>query len=82
MMKKFIKGFSTHSFLILMSILSLFPFLWLISTALKGINENIFEYPPYFIPKNLTWDNFINAWKQIPFLIFLFRANKFFDRSF
>lgn len=74
MIKKFLKGFSTHSFLILMSILSLFPFLWLISTALKGMNENIFEYPPYFIPKNLTWDNFISAWKQIPFLVYFLNS--------
>lgn len=74
MIKKFLKGFSAHTFLILMSILSLFPFLWLISTALKGFNENIFEYPPYFIPKNFTWENFINAWKQIPFLLYFLNS--------
>ena len=74
MIKKFLKGFSAHSFLIIMSILSLFPFLWLISTALKGFDENIFEYPPYFIPKNLTWENFSNAWKQIPFLIYFLNS--------
>ena len=65
MIRKFIKGFTTHSFLIFMSILSLFPFIWLISTALKGSDENIFQYPPVFIPKHLTFENFIGVWKQI-----------------
>ena len=74
MIRKFLKGFSTHTFLILMSFLSLFPFLWLISTALKGIDENIFQYPPYFIPKNFTWDNFIGVWKQIPFLLYFLNS--------
>ena len=58
-----------------MSILSLFPFLWLTSTALKGINENIFQYPPSFIPQDLTFNNFIDVWNQIPFLIYF--ANSF-----
>lgn len=74
MIKKFLKGFCTHSFLIFMSFLSLFPFLWLISTALKGIDENIFQYPPYFIPKNLTWENFAGVWKQIPFLLYFLNS--------
>ena len=74
MIRKFIKGFSTHSFLILMSFLSLFPFLWLISTALKGLDENIFQYPPYFIPKNFTLDNFSGVWKQIPFLLYFLNS--------
>ena len=73
MIKKFFKGFNTHLFLIVMSFLSLFPFLT--STALKGINENIFQYPPSFIPQDLTFNNFIDVWNQIPFLIYF--ANSF-----
>lgn len=74
MIRKFIKGFSSHTFLILMSFLSLFPFLWLTSTALKGMDENIFQYPPYFIPRDLTFANFIQVWKQIPFLTYFFNS--------
>ena len=73
MMRKFLKGFGTHSFLIIMSFLSLFPFLWLVSTALKGIDENIFQYPPYFIPKHFTFANFTGVWKQIPFLLYFLK---------
>ena len=74
MIKKFFKGFSIHSFLILISFLSLFPFLWLISTALKGIDENIFQYPPSFIPEHFTFENFIGVWKQIPFLLYFLNS--------
>ena len=74
MIKKFLKGFSCHLFLILISFLSLFPLLWLLSTALKGIDENIFQYPPYFIPKNLTFENFTGVWKKIPFLLYFLNS--------
>lgn len=74
MIKKMFKPFVSHFFLILISLLSLFPFLWLISTALKGVNENIFEYPPYFIPKEFTFDNFIGVWNKIPFLLYFLNS--------
>ena len=75
-----IKKLGTHTFLIFMSLLSLFPFLWLISTALKGMDENIFEYPPVIFPKQLTLENFCNVWKKIPFLLYFF--NSFIAASF
>lgn len=69
-----IKKFSIHLFLIVMSFLALFPFLWLISTALKGMNENIFQYPPNFIPEHLTFDNFVAVWNKIPFLLYFLNS--------
>ncbi len=74
MMKKFIKGITIHTFLILMSFISLFPFLWLISTALKGAAENKFAYPPVFIPEHFTFENYKGVWKQIPFLVYFFNS--------
>ncbi len=74
MIKKTLKRLTTHFFLIFMSFISLFPFLWLISTALKGMEENIFEYPPVFIPHHFTLENFKGAWQQIPFLIYFLNS--------
>ncbi len=74
MIKKLFKSIFTHSFLIFMSIISLFPFLWLISTALKGNNENIFQYPPVIIPKYATFENFTGVWKKIPFLLYFLNS--------
>ncbi len=69
-----IKGFYIHLTLILVSLLSIFPFLWLLSTALKGPDENIFQYPPEFFPKFPTWDNFSGVWKQIPFMLYFWNS--------
>lgn len=68
------KSIITHTILIIVSLLSIFPFIWLVSTALKGANENIFQYPPQFIPQSPTWDNFSGVWKQIPFLLYFFNS--------
>ncbi len=60
------KNILIHTILIIVCILSLVPFLWLLSTALKGRSENIFAYPPIFIPRDFTFDNFIQVLKLVP----------------
>lgn len=70
-MKKIqVKGVFIHMTLILVSLLCIFPFLWLLSTALKGSGENIFQYPPQLIPQAPTLINFKSAWSQIPFITY------------
>lgn len=66
-MKKInIKNGLIHLILIVICILSLVPFLWLLSTALKGQEENIFAYPPVFFPKSFTLENFSEILKLVP----------------
>lgn len=50
------------------------PFLWLLSTALKGAGENIFAYPPQFIPEHPTLENFGAVWKKVPMGWFFFNS--------
>ncbi|HEY9760907.1 MAG TPA: carbohydrate ABC transporter permease [Trichocoleus sp.] len=45
----------------------LLPLLWLFSTALKSPGENIFQFPPRFIPQQPTLQNFITVWQTNPF---------------
>jgi len=59
------KHFGTHFILILVSILSIFPFVWLISTSLKGAGENIFAYPPNLIPTDFTFENYVGVWNRV-----------------
>lgn len=63
-----IKNLFIHLTLIFVCILSLIPFLWLLSTALKGRSENIFAYPPVFIPTDFTLDNFKEVLKLVPII--------------
>ncbi len=64
----------THFVLIVVSLLSVFPFLWLLSTALKGNAENIFAYPPNLIPQCLTFKNFVDVWHKIPFVTYFINS--------
>ncbi len=63
-----LKNFWIHLILISVSLLSIFPFIWLISTSLKGNAENIFAYPPQLIPSDFTFANYVGVWKKVNFL--------------
>lgn len=53
--------------LLLVALVTIGPFLWLLSTALKGGGENIFAYPPQLLPAAPTLGNFEEVWKAVPF---------------
>lgn len=52
----------------------LLPLLWLISTAFKAPTENIFEFPPRFLPQSPTVQNFVQVWQTNPFGRYLFNS--------
>lgn len=60
-----LKNMWIHAILIFVSILSIFPFIWLLSTSLKGAGENIFAYPPTIVPKDFTFANYIGVWHKV-----------------
>jgi putative chitobiose transport system permease protein len=55
-----------YAVLILVSIGTVFPFLWIFLTALKGPMDAVYSTPPQFIPHDPTLDNFIRVWQQLP----------------
>ena len=56
------------------ALVMLLPLLWLLSTALKSPNENIFQFPPQFLPAEPTLQNFITVWQQNPFGQYFFNS--------
>lgn len=56
--------------LIIGAVVSLIPFLWMVSTSLKGRAE-VFMFPPTFIPETLRWDNYTNVFKTFPFFNYM-----------
>lgn len=70
MLKRIIEKIGIHSILIFVSLLSIFPFIWLISTSLKGSAENIFAYPPQIIPTHFTFENYVGVWKRVNFIAY------------
>jgi multiple sugar transport system permease protein len=47
----------------------LLPFLWMLSTAFKQ-PEQILALPPIWIPRPITFDNFVQLMKAVPFGLF------------
>ena len=50
------------------------PFIWLVSTAFKSNTQNVYSFPPTFLPKPPVLDNFMEAWKSVPFGRYLFNS--------
>ena len=59
-----------HLILIGVSIITFFPFLWMISSALKTKDE-VFNFPPVLIPEVPQWSNFIQVFREAPFEVYL-----------
>ena len=59
----------THIILILCSISMLIPFLWMISSSLKDVQE-LYAIPPYWIPKHIAWENYVYMFEQAPWLVY------------
>ena len=42
------------------------PMFWMLSSSLKTLNE-IYTFPPQWIPTNPRWSNYSEAWNAVPF---------------
>jgi multiple sugar transport system permease protein len=55
------------------AILVVMPYFWMISTSLKG-TEEIFTYPPAWIPREWRFGNYLDAWNAAPFGRYFFNS--------
>lgn len=74
-----VRGRTTQSILtyILLSaiaVLMLIPLVWLVSTSFKSSGEDLFQFPPQFIPEQPTLENFVTVWQSNPFGRYLFNS--------
>ena len=68
-----ISTLTRHILLMGISIITFFPFLWMISSALKT-REEIFIFPPKIIPSNPNWSIFSQVFKEAPFGTYMFNS--------
>jgi ABC-type glycerol-3-phosphate transport system permease component len=52
--------------LTVMAVVMIAPFVWLVSSSLKGQHE-VFQYPPQWIPNPVRWENYPEALVYRPF---------------
>ncbi|MDP4164937.1 MAG: carbohydrate ABC transporter permease, partial [Bacillota bacterium] len=63
----------THFVLVLGAISILWPFFWMISTAVKPTPE-ILRIPPQLIPSQLDWSHLTGVFRDVPMLRFFFNS--------
>lgn len=60
----------TYAILILGAAFILLPFVWMILTSVKPSNE-VLKMPPVWIPSKIQWQNYVKAFKAVPFFTYL-----------
>jgi multiple sugar transport system permease protein len=66
-----VKDIVVFGLLAVLSLIFLFPFFWQLTSALKA-NDQIFVWPPQWIPDPVVWQNFVDAFSNplLPFQVF------------
>jgi len=59
-----------YALLVLVLGITLGPFLWQLSTSLKGAGEDIYTSNPSLLPSEPTLDNYVKAFESVPILGF------------
>src|SRR5699024_383483 len=63
----------TYILVIVLASVFIFPVLWVVFSSLKNSTE-LYSWPPRFIPKSPTIENFITAFDQGNFGIYFFNS--------
>ncbi|MEF9990853.1 MAG: carbohydrate ABC transporter permease [Romboutsia sp.] len=71
-MKK-VNLFLSKAFIVIMALITLFPFVYMILSSLMTFQEAT-SIPPTFFPKELQWKNFSIAMEQAPFVRYFFNT--------
>ncbi len=64
-----LRGLAIYVALTLIGMLFILPFIWMISTSVKP-NDQIFVYPPQWIPDPVLWGNYAKAMTSVPFFLY------------
>jgi multiple sugar transport system permease protein len=65
--QRFVRRTAIYAALVLFGLVFLLPFAWMVSTSVKP-NDQVFVYPPQWLPNPILWDNYVDALTKVPFL--------------
>ncbi|MET7827000.1 carbohydrate ABC transporter permease [Streptomyces sp. NPDC005386] len=60
--------------LLVVLVVTVGPFLWQLSTSLKGAGESVFGYPPQLLPHKPTLDHYASAARTVPVFSYAFHS--------
>jgi multiple sugar transport system permease protein len=69
--RKFIGRGSAFILLICLSVIFMIPLIWMLITALTPSGQ---EFSQSWLPEKLVWSNFIEAWKAMPFTLYMWNT--------
>jgi putative chitobiose transport system permease protein len=64
--RKWLENAFWYLLLCLVALITVFPFVWILITSIKGPNDAIYSVPPQFIPREPTLANYQRVWEQLP----------------
>jgi ABC-type glycerol-3-phosphate transport system permease component len=68
--RRMLKLLAIYALLIGLAVMFILPFLWMVATSLKK-SQDVFTYPPTFLPNSFEWRNYLVGWNTLPFNTFL-----------
>lgn len=60
-----IKSTLLYILMVLVALFSIGPFLWILSTSLKPLEDNLYSYPPQLLPSQLSFDSYVKVFDFI-----------------
>ena len=72
--RKVLEKIFWYTVLCLVAVVTVFPFVWVVSTSLKGPNDAIYSVPPQLIPHDPTLANYSRVWNQLPMASFFLNS--------
>jgi multiple sugar transport system permease protein len=73
--RKILRAVLLHIVMVILSFLMIMPFLWMVSTSLKNMNE-MYAIPPIWIPREVMWSNYRYMFESAPWLLYFFNTVK------
>lgn len=73
-LRKMAEGLLWYVVLVLVAIVTVFPFVWVLLTSLKGLDDPIYTIPLQLMPHHPTIDNYVRVWNQLPMLNFFLNS--------
>jgi putative chitobiose transport system permease protein len=64
--KRWLENTFWYVVLFLIAVVTVFPFVWVVSTSLKGPMDAVYSVPPQLIPQNPTLANYQRVWQTLP----------------
>lgn len=73
-LRRIADGLFWYAVLGFVAVITIFPFVWVFATSIKGPDDAIYSVPPQIIPGHPTLANYLRVWNQLPMAHFFMNS--------